>query len=151
MGLDVLLSVFHHFCVLGLFVVLTAEMVLVRPGINRETIMRVVRIDAVYGMLAGLTLLAGGLRLLYGVKGAAFYIHNPLFWTKLGLFLLVGLLSISPTLNYVRWRKALRADSNALPNDASVKATRKLIHIELMLLFLMPILAAMMARGIGLS
>ena len=113
--------------------------------------MRVVRIDAVYGMLAGLILLAGGLRLLYGVKGAAFYIHNPLFWTKLGLFVLVGLISIFPTLNYMRWRNVLRADSNALPNDASVKVTRQLIHIELMLLFLMPILAALMARGIGLS
>ena len=151
MGLDVLLAVFHHFCVFGLFVVLTAEMVLVRPDINGETVMRVVRIDAVYGMLAGLILLAGGLRLLYGVKGAAFYIHNPLFWTKLGLFVLVGLISIFSTLNYMRWRNVLRADSNALPNDASVKATRQLIHIDLMLLFLMPILAALMARGIGLS
>lgn len=78
-------------------------------------------------------------------------IHNPLFWTKLGLFVLVGLISIFPTLNYMRWRNVLRPDSNALPNDASVKATRQLIHIELMLLFLMPILAALMARGIGLS
>jgi putative membrane protein len=134
-----------------LFVILAIELVLVRPGISAETILRVTRIDGLYGLLAGLALVVGGLRVVYGVKGAAFYIHNPLFWTKLGLFLLVGLISISPTLNYIRWRKALRADSNALPNDASVKATRQLIHIELMLLFLMPILAAMMARGIGLS
>ncbi len=151
MAFDALLAALHHIIVFGLFVILAIELVLVRPAISAETILRVARIDGLYGLLAGLALVVGGLRVVYGVKGAAFYIHNPLFWTKLGLFLLVGLISISPTLNYLRWRKALRADSNALPNDASVKATRQLIHIELMLLFLLPILAALMARGIGLS
>ncbi len=151
MILDAFLAVIHHLCVFGLFVILAAEMTLVRPGISAETVMRVVRIDGLYGILAGLTLVAGGLRVFYAVKGAAFYTHNPVFWIKLGLFLLIGLLSILPTLNYIRWRKALRNNPSALPDAAAIQTTRKLIHIEFALLFLLPILAAMMARGIGIT
>lgn len=33
---------------------------------------RVVRIDGLYGVLVGLTLVAGGLRVFYAAKGAAF-------------------------------------------------------------------------------
>ena len=149
MILDAFLAVIHHLCVFGLFVILAAEMTLVRPGILAETVIRVVRIDGLYGILAGLALVAGGLRVVYGAKGAAFYTHNPLFWTKLGLFLLIGILSVPPTLDYIRWRKALRANPVALPSASAVQATRKLIHIQFGLLFLLPILAAMMARGIG--
>ena len=149
MILDAFLAVIHHLCVFGLFVILAAEMTLVRPGISAETVMRVVRIDGLCGILAGLTLVAGGLRVFYGAKGAAFYAHNPVFWIKLGLFLVIGLLSIPPTLNYIRWRKALRSNPSALPDAAAIQTTRKLIHIEFALLFLLPILAAMMARGIG--
>ena len=151
MILDAFLAVIHHLCVFGLFVILAAEMTLVRPGISAETVMRVVRIDGLYGILAGLTLVAGGLRVFYAAKGAAFYTHNPVFWIKLGLFLVIALLSIPPTLNYIRWRKALRSNRNALPDAAVIQTTRKLIHIELALLFLLPILAAMMARGIGIT
>ena len=151
MILDVFLAVIHHLCVFGLFVILAAEMTLVRPGISAETIMRVVRIDGLYGILAGLTLVAGGLRVFYAAKGAAFYTHNPVFWIKLGLFLLIGLLSIPPTLNYIRWRKALRSNPNALSDAAAIQTTRKLIHIEFALLNLLPILAAIMARGIGIT
>ena len=151
MVLDAILAALHHLCVFALLVILATEMTLVRPGISAEGVMRVVRIDGLYGILAVLALVAGGLRVVYGVKGAAFYIHNPVFWFKLGLFVVIGLLSIPPTLNYIRWRKALRSDPNALPDIAVIKAMRKFIHIELALLFLLPILAAMMARGIGLS
>ena len=151
MGLDTLLAAFHHICVFGLFVILAAEMTLVRPGMSAENVMRVVRVDGMYGILAVLVLVAGGLRVFYGAKGAAFYTHNPVFWIKIGLFITIGLLSIPPTLNYIRWRKALRNNPNAFPESSAIAATRKFIHIELALLFLLPILAALMARGIGLG
>lgn len=151
MGLDVLLAALHHICVFGLFVILTVEMVLVRPGISAEAVMRVVRVDLFYGILAGLALVAGGLRVVYGAKGADFYTQNPVFWVKLGLFILIALLSLPPTRNYIRWRKALRNNPNATPDTASIQATRKLLHIEIVLIFLLPILAAMMARGIGIG
>ncbi len=151
MPLEALLAALHHICVFGLFVILTVEMVLVRPGISAEAVMRVVRIDLFYGILAGLALAAGILRVIYGAKGAAFYTGNPVFWIKLGLFVVIGLLSLPPTLNYIKWRKALRTSPAALPSTSAIQSTRKLIHIQFGLLFLLPILAAIMARGIGLG
>ncbi|MEO5862203.1 MAG: DUF2214 family protein [Burkholderiales bacterium] len=150
MALDAFLGAMHHICVFALFVILAAEIVLVRPGISTETVLRVVRIDLFYGILAGLALVAGGFRVFYGAKGAAFYLQNPVFWIKLGLFVLIALLSLPPTRNYIRWRNALRDNPNATPDPASIQATPKLLHVEIVLIFLLPILAAMMARGIGL-
>jgi len=137
--------------VFGLFVIIAAEMVLVRPGLTAETVMRIVRIDLFYGIFAGIALVAGGLRVVYGTKRAAFYTDNPVFWTKLGLFVLIAILSIPPTIDYIRWRNALRANPAVLPTAGAIRATRKRIHIQFGLLFLLPILAAMMARGIGLG
>lgn len=151
MGLDTVLAIFHHLCVFGLFVILASEMALVRPGISADTVARVARIDGAYGIVAALALVAGALRDLYGAKGTEFYTHNPIFWTKIGLFIAIGLLSIPPTLNFIRWRKALRANPNAVPDAKSLQSTRRFVHIELALLFLLPILAAMIARGIDYS
>ena len=97
MILDAFLAVIHHLCVFGLFVILAAEMTLVRPGISAETVMRVVRINGLYGILAGLALVAGGLRVFYAANGAAFYTHNPVFWIHLGLFLVSGSLMLKKT------------------------------------------------------
>lgn len=149
MWLDALLAILHHICVFGLFVILAAEMVLIRPGVTAETITRVVRIDLMYGILAALALIAGGLRVMYGAKGAAFYTQNPIFWSKLGLFVVVGLLSVRPTLQFMRWQKALHLSAAMLPGASEIHSARRFIHIEIALLFLLPVLAALMARGIG--
>ena len=59
------------------------------------------------------------------------------------------LLSIYPTIKFMGWRKALR--EGRLPDfDAGTRRTvRMLIHIELTLIFVIILLAIMMARGVG--
>ncbi len=58
------------------------------------------------------------------------------------------MLSISPTIHFMSWRKALR--EGRVPNfdDATRRKVRMLIHIELTLLFVIMLMAVMMARGI---
>ena len=41
-------------------------------------------------------------------KGTDFYLHSPLFWTKMALFLLVFLLEIRPMVTFIRWRMQAR-------------------------------------------
>ena len=53
-------------------------------------------------------LVVGLLRVYYFEKGAAFYFGNAFFIAKLALFIVVGLLSIYPTLEFSAWRKALK-------------------------------------------
>ncbi|MNG41995.1 hypothetical protein D3C84_1315710 [compost metagenome] len=61
---------------------------------------------------------------------------------------MVGIISIFPTLRYMRWRKALRA-SGSLPGEAEVRATSKLVMIQAHLLVLIPLAAVFLARGFG--
>jgi putative membrane protein len=87
----------------------------------------------------------------FGAKGADFYLHNPVFWTKIGAFAIVGLLSIKPSLCMAAWQKALKADAGFVPPPAEVGAARRLLLAEIHVFALVPVFAAIMARGIGLT
>jgi uncharacterized membrane protein len=53
----------------------------------------------------------------------------------------------SPT-DGARWKRTV-AGSGAAPTGAEIAGVRRFIHIELGLLTLMPLMAVLMARGIG--
>ncbi|HYP71420.1 MAG TPA: DUF2214 family protein, partial [Variovorax sp.] len=116
--------------------------------INKAVVERLARVDMIYGMAAILVLATGIARTVWGVKGSAWYWTNPLLHTKLTLFIIVGLISIIPTKTYLRWRKELRA-SGALPAEAEVRKTRKLVMIQAHILVLIPLFAVFLARGFG--
>lgn len=148
MILDLVLASIHHLAVFALFGLLAAEWLLVRPGLDAAALARLARIDAAYGAVAALALGAGLLRVVFGLKGSAYYLDQPLFWAKLGLFLLIGLVSVVPTLRFVRWRRT-QAATGRLPDAAAVAATRPLIGAQLAGFLALPLLAAALARGIG--
>lgn len=75
-----------------------------------------------------------------------FYLHNPWFHAKLGLFLLAGLLSIVPTLRYLRWRRAWREAPGFLPTPGELARVRGLVRLQLVLLAAVFVLAAAVAR-----
>ncbi|MGL4233416.1 MAG: DUF2214 family protein, partial [Casimicrobium sp.] len=108
------------------------------------------KLDAAYGIAALLLLIVGTLRVLYGIKGSAFYTVNPVFWLKIAFFAATGLTSIIPTIAFVRWSRALKA-TNALPTSEQWVRMRRLVTLELHLLAPVMIFAAIMARGIGLG
>lgn len=146
---DGLLAVAHHVLVFGLTIMLAMQLALVRNGIGEAELTRVGRIDAGYGLTAGLILVVGLLRVWYGAKGVDYYTGNHWFWAKMGAFAAVGLLSIPPTLAFIRWRRALKADASALPAPASVAGVRRFLQLEVILLLLVPVFAALMARYQG--
>src|SRR5262245_764758 len=112
---DLLLAATHHLLVFALIAMLVAESVLLRGPIAAAVLRRLAGLDAGYGTSAVLLLIVGVLRVIFGVKGHDFYDHNPWFQAKFSAFILVALLSILPTLRFLRWRKALKADPNFLP------------------------------------
>lgn len=145
MALDLTLAILHHIFVFGLFSVLVTEMVLVRPGLDASTLARVGRLDGVYGGLALAVLVVGFMRALWGLKGWEYYSTNPYFWIKIALFLVIGILSVRPTLRFLAWRRQAPGDGWAPPAD-ELSGVRRLIHIQLGLLMLIPVVAAVMAR-----
>jgi putative membrane protein len=149
MTLEALLAYAHLLAIFTLIVFLTSEAALCRPEwLNAALVERLAKIDTVYGISAGAVLATGLLRVFLGVKGSAWYWHNPLLWVKLGLFLVVGLLSIGPTIRFLRWRRALRADGS-LPAADEVRRVRKLVMVQAHIIPVIPLAAVFLARGFG--
>ena len=149
---DLILAIVHHLIVFGIAAVLAAELALLRPAaMSPRTVKLLGRFDAVYGMLALAILVVGFGRVFHGAKGAQFYLHNPVFWAKVGIFAVVGLLSIKPTMRILAWQKSLKADAAFVPSAEELKALRRWKLVEVHVFGLIPVAAAIMARGIGLG
>jgi putative membrane protein len=148
---DLILAMAHHLLMFALLAVLVAELIMARPGITTTRLVRLGRLDASYGTIAGLILLVGFARVFFGIKGPDFYLPNPIFWAKIAAFLLVGVLSIVPTLRIFAWRGRLKLEPDFLPGHEELRNVRRYLHMEAAVFVLIPIFAALMARGYGLS
>lgn len=123
---------------------LVAEHMMLVGQVSAAQMKKIARIDIVYGVSA-LVVLASGLTLWLAVgKPADFYTKNTIFHIKVCVFVLIGLLSIYPTI-YIN--KAKRS------GDASISVPKSVINTvraELSGLVLIPLLAVFMAKGVGL-
>lgn len=144
MTLEILLKYTHFLCIFAIVGALVSEHLLLAPTLPRATIKRLATIDGIYG-IAALLLLGAGFTLWFGVgKPADFYSRNWIFHLKLGLFTLVGLLSLVPTIYFLKHRKGDPTDTLTLPTHLIW-----IVRIELLLLAIIPLTASLMAKGIG--
>ncbi|WP_219211580.1 DUF2214 family protein [Variovorax boronicumulans] len=149
MTLEAILAYLHLLAILTMVVFVSSEAALCRvQWLNAAVVERLATVDRVYGIAAVAVLATGIARTLLGVKGTAWYWTNPLLHVKLTLFIVVGLVSIFPTLTYLRWRKTLRA-TGALPAAAEVTKTRRLVMVQAHLIAVIPLFAVFLARGFG--
>lgn len=150
MFLDATFAALHYLSIILLVVFLSAEAVLCKPEyINAVTIRRLGIYDLLYFAFAMAALATGLARVFWGVKGAAFYADSIFFWAKLAAFALIGLMSLPPTLAFIRWRKRLKQDANALPSHDEIRGARRWVLREAHVLVLLPIFAVLMARKIA--
>jgi len=145
MTTEILLRYVHFISIFAIVGSLVSEHLLLKNELTRAEIGRLARIDAVYG-IAALTLLTAGLTLWLGSIGkpAIVYTKNWIFHTKITCFALVGILSIYPTIFFIKNRKGNQNDVVAIP-----KSIFWLLRFELLLLFIIPLLAGLMAHGVG--
>ena len=142
--LDLILAVAHHLLIFAVFGVLLAEFLALRGITSSEAVRRIARINLWYGILATLIVIVGFSRAAFAAKGWFYYSHNAFFWAKISTFAAIGLLSIRPTMAFVRWRR-----SGTVPDDTALQPLRRYLHIELSLFVFLLIFAAAMARGYG--
>lgn len=148
--LDAILAYLHFVSIIAVVSTVVTEAFLCRPGLTLPWVQRLGRVDLLYLVTAVLALSSGLLRLFFGAKGAAFYYNNPVFWGKIGLFIIVGLISIIPTIRFIRWAKRLESDeSNSTIGHQEVTSTAMIIYLELGLLALIPLMGSLMSRGFG--
>lgn len=146
---DLTLAVLHFILIIALVGILGAEAGLVHEGMDGRQADRVAVIDRSYGAVAGLLLVVGFLRVFYGAKGAAFYLQNPVFWAKMAAFALIAALSILPTVKFIAWQRRARKEPGFRPAAPDVRSVRRLIVAQAAMLLVIPLLAALMARGYG--
>jgi putative membrane protein len=146
---DLAFAVGHHVLVFALAGIIAFELGVAKQGLAATDIRRLGKVDGWYGILAGLILMVGFARANFAAKGWDYYSHNHFFWAKIGAFALVGILSIWPTVAFIRWRSALKKDEAFRPTPAQIQTVRRFIWAEVFFFALIPIFAAAMARGYG--
>ncbi|MFT5834284.1 MAG: putative membrane protein [Cognaticolwellia sp.] len=148
MATEIIIKYLHFVFIFIVVSTVVAEHLLLKPQLTKAELQRIARIDGLYG-ISSIFVVAAGLYLWLGEIGkpAAFYTENHLFLTKVGLFVIVGLLSIHPTIFFLKNQKG-EDDTELVDIPKSIKIV---LRIELLILFTMPLLATMMAKGIGLS
>ena len=140
--LDLLLAVAHHLLVFLLAAILAAEWALVRPGLSGPGLSLLGRIDGAYGGVAMSVIVIGVCRVIFGLKGWEYYISNHAFWAKMAAFVVVGLLSIRPTMRILAWRKS----GQGAIAEREIAAVRSWIKAEIAVFALILVFAAAMAR-----
>lgn len=146
-----LMATLHHIFAFTLTACLIYEFIAYRKELSVGEARRIQRVDLAYGISAGLLIVIGLLRVYFFEKGSNYYFHNHLFWMKMALFAIVGLLSIFPTVRFLKWNSALKANLAPQILDAEFKRVRLFLWLELAGIVLILFAAPMMARGLGMS
>ena len=142
-----LFAFLHHLCAFTLVSAVAVEFTLIRQELTAATARRLQVTDLVLGIAAGALFVIGLLRVFFFEKGAAYYWHSHAFLTKFGLFVIVGLLSIIPTREFLSWRGAIKDGAAPVMEAARRRRITMVIHIELAAIVVILLCAAIMARG----
>jgi putative membrane protein len=146
-----LFAFLHHVAAFTLVAAFAIEFVLIRQELSMRNARTILVADAVAGASAGALLVVGLLRVFFFEKGAAYYFHSVPFLAKLTLFVLVALLSIYPTREFLSWRHSLKEGRAPVVSALKQRTIRSVLHVELAAIVLLVLNAALMARGIGYS
>ena len=98
----------HYVSIMLMMASLLGEHLGLKPDLTASEARAIQRLDVIYGGSAAFVLLTGIMR-MYLEKGATYYLHNGAFHALLGVFVIAALLSIYPTLVFLRWRADTRA------------------------------------------
>ena len=149
MWTDALLAYLHFLSIFLLFAFLTVQAVLIKRALDAATIRLLGRMDIWYFASAMAVLATGFLRAVFGAKGPDFYFSGWPIYVKIAMFLAVGIISVTPTLAFIRWRRMLDHDAAWKVPEGEQKKMRRLVMIEVHIAALIPIFAVIMSRGLA--
>ncbi|HWZ38840.1 MAG TPA: DUF2214 family protein [Bradyrhizobium sp.] len=145
--MSTLFAFLHHLCAFTLVAAVAIEFTLIRGELTLASARRLQVTDLVLGIAAGFLVVIGLLRVFFFEKGAEYYWHSHAFLAKFGLFIIIGLLSIIPTMEFLSWRGAIEAGRVPVMDAAKRKRVTMVIHSELAAIVIILLCAAIMARG----
>ena len=145
--MSTLFAFLHHLCAFTLVSAVAIEFMLIRQELTLASARRLQATDLVLGIAAGALLVIGLLRVFFFEKGPDYYLHSGAFHAKLSLFIILGLLSIIPTVEFLSWRGALKEGQVPTISAKKLRQVNIVIHGELLAIVIILLCAAIMARG----
>ena len=139
----------HFLAFFALGAALVLELALLGESPDLETARRIRRADRAAGLSAVLVLVFGFLRVFEFEKGSEYYFSNTFFLLKLALFFTAALISIYPTVVYIRWSGEIAQGVAPTLDAMTVKRLKSIIHWELVLIVGILLCASLMAKGFG--
>ena len=149
MWLDAILAYLHFTAVFLLFSFMVVETMMMRGPLDAASVRVLGRVDIWFFGSAIAALATGFLRLAWGAKGPDFYLTSWPIYVKVALFLAVGIISVWPTLRFIRWRRMFERDPAWKVPDGERRLVRRLIMVEVHLAALIPLVAVVMSRGLA--
>jgi putative membrane protein len=71
------------------------------------------------------------------------------FWAKMVAFIIVGLLSIIPTVRFISWNRQASSNPAFAVPAAELASVKNYVRAEGFIFLLIPVFAAAIARGYG--
>lgn len=140
-----LIRLLHFVAIFAFSGALIIENMAIKPRITGEDARNLAKVDTVYGISAIFVVIFGLTLWLWVGKSSEFYASNPIFHGKIGLFILMVLSAVAPTVFFNKHNKS-EEEVIEVP-----RLLRLLLKFQLGLLVLIPVLALLMARGIGIN
>ncbi|PXX39963.1 DUF2214 family protein [Undibacterium pigrum] len=145
--MNIVIALLHHIAAFTLVASLLAELVLIRQPLTLSSAKSLRFIDSIYGLSAMLIIVLGVLRVMYFEKGQDYYLHSHAFMLKMTAFIIVGLLSIYPTMVFLRWGKALKLNQLPALPESQARSIQTILKLELAGILFILAGAVLMAKG----
>lgn len=128
---------------------LVAQHWLLKRGVDRQQVALLGALGLGH-LLAAIAVLATGLALASAFgRGAAYYASSPMFLLKMGLFLLLAVMSGWPLLQYVQWSREFRHGPRFAPLGREVERVRAVLSLMMGVAALLPLPAILVSRGVA--
>ena len=149
-SMSALAAYIHYLGIVLCFGALLFERIILKINLSKNETISIIITDVIYGVAGLAILITGILRVKYFGQGGEFYINNPIFWVKISIYIVIGLISLYHTITYILW--AIPLSKNKLPviSENLVKRFKLIIMVELVGFAVIPFFATLMSRGIGL-
>jgi putative membrane protein len=146
MAWPIIVAWIHYIGIMLLLASLLGEHLLLKQEMTVSEARTIQTLDIVYGASATIVLVTGIMR-IFLEKGAAYYNHHIAFHILFGIFVIVALISIYPTVTFLRWRNDTSAGHGQQLERAQFKKIQMMVRVEMTLLLLAPLFATWMAHG----
>lgn len=126
----------HCLATLALIVLVSLQLKSLSPTLSLAQLARLLKLDVRYSWAALMTLISGVMLWLLGFEAPGNLLVNPWFGAKLGLFVAIALLSVYPSMAFLRLKRG--GLSAKMPLAIGV---RWVVAIELLLLIALYVIA----------